>query len=189
MVRAGLMSLMALTLLTGFAFADAKQEAETRRKWENIVQFYGQEDTNLFSLAIYDRDAKDNGEFHFKEIWKYDRDKKEWVKMNAASKVVKAVPANQRNRTEGPVDAQILINLPIKIQDVGLYYAKWTIDGVSATTYMRLGPNARDKTSPGKAPTGYMVEQVPVNTDKAEMAIIPDPRYFTGEGSLPLPKK
>ncbi len=55
MVRAGLMSLMALTLLTGFAFADAKQEAETRRKWENIVQFYGQEDTNLFSLAIYDR--------------------------------------------------------------------------------------------------------------------------------------
>ena len=181
--------LLSIVLPAGFVSGDAKEDAAKRSKWQNIVQFYGQEDTNLFSLAIYDKDAKEEANFQFKEIWKYDREKKEWVKMAAAPKTVKVVLASQRNRTEGPVDAQILINLPIKIQDVGLYYAKWSIDDIACTTYTFLGTRARDRTVPGKPKPGYKVEDVPVSIDKSELQIIPDPSYFTGEGSLPLPKK
>ncbi|QOV87353.1 hypothetical protein [Humisphaera borealis] len=181
--------LLALVLPHGAATGDAKENLAKRIKWQNIVQFYGQEDTNLFSLAIYDRDAKEEANFQFKEIWKYDRDKKEWVKMDAAPRVVKVQLASQRNKAEGPVDAQILINLPIKIQDVGLYYAKWSIDDVACATYTFLGTRARDRTVPGKPKPGYKVEDVPVSIDKSELQIIPDPSYFTGEGSLPLPKK
>jgi len=179
---------VALLLPVAPALGDAKQDQEKRKKWENIVQFYGEEDSNRFSLRIFDQDAKEEGQFHFKEVWKYDREKKQWAKMEAPSKMTKVVPAAQKPK-DAPPNSQALADLPITIQDVGLYYAKWDIDGIACATYMRLGPTARDRTSPGKAPPGHMVEQVPLNTDKAEMQIIPDPRYFTGEGSLPLPGK
>jgi hypothetical protein len=182
--------LVLLALVISPAWGDAKEDQATRRKWESIVVFYGQEDTNRFSLAIQDANAKEEGEFHFKEVWKYDRQKKEWVKMNAAAKATKALPANKRPRgADGPVDAQILVDLPIQIQDVGLYYAKWTLNEIPCTTYMFLGTRARDRTIPGKAPPGHKVEDVPVSVDKSELQIIPDPQYHTGEGSLPIPKK
>lgn len=186
--RSVLIAGLGVVFAGSIALADAKEDQQTRRKWENIVQFYGEEDSNRFSLRIFDNDAKEEGDFLFKEVWKYDREKKEWVKMTAVPKATKVVPASRKPQ-DAPPNSQVLADLPITIQDVGLYYAKWTMNGIACTTYMRLGPNARDRTSPGKAPPGHMVEQVPLNTDKAEMQIIPDPRYFTGEGSLPVPKR
>lgn len=170
------------------AAADAKEEQAVRQKWENIVQFYGEEESSRFSLRILDRDAKEEADFVFKEIWKYDRENKKWVKMDAPPQARKAVPADQK-RGDAPPDSQVLAELPIRIEDVGLYYAKWTMNGVPCATYMRLGPRARDRTDPGKAPAGYMKDDVPISVDKAELQIIPDPRYHTGEGSLELPKK
>jgi hypothetical protein len=193
MMVLGAMALMPLaTLPPQLSAAEPKQQTKEelaiRQKWENIVQFYGEEESNQFSLRILDRDAKEEGQFLFKEIWNYDREKKEWVKMNAPERAVKVVPASQKPKLSPP-DSQVLTDLPISIQQVGLYYAKWTIDGIACSTYIRLGPRARDRKDPGKAPPGHMKDDVPLNTDNAEIQIIPDPRYHTGEGSLPLPKK
>lgn len=183
-----------LALAAGFSnpssllAADEKETEATRQKWQGRIQFFGEEESNKFSLRIFDKDAKEEGKFVFLEVWKFDREKKEWVKMDAARRETKAVPANQKPK-ESPEDSQILVELPINIQDVGLYYAKWTIDGIPCANYMRLGPRSTTRTSPGKAPPGSKVEDVPLNVNKAELMIIPDPIYHTGEGSKPIPGK
>jgi hypothetical protein len=175
-------------LLVQSTSADAKQDQEKRRNWEAIVDFYGTEDSNRFSLAIHDRNAKEEGQFHFKEIWKYDHQAKKWVKMDVAAKIVKAVPASEKPK-DSPNDAQILVELPIQIQDIGLYYAKWEIDGIPCATFTPVGPRARDRTVPGKPGPGERIMDVPITIDKAELQIIPSPEYHTGEGSLPVPTK
>lgn len=168
------------------AIAKAKADAAVRAKWEPIVQLYGQEATNQFSLRVLDKDAKFEGQFVFKELWKFDVEKKQWVRVSDKRQEVKLVPADKKG-VDADVDSQQMAELPVMLQDVGLYYAKWTGDGVECTTYARLGPKSRQKPALGKPPAGHYAEDVPVNVNKAEWMVIPGPQYFTGEGSLPVP--
>jgi hypothetical protein len=166
--------------------AKARAEAAVRVKWESVVQLYGQEATNQFSLRVLDKDAKFEGQFVFRELWKFDVAKKEWVRISDKRQEVRLMPADKKPADADP-DSQQLAELPVQLQDVGLYYAKWTGDGVACATYARLGPRARQKKVLGKPPPGYRVEDVPIDVNGAEVMFIPSPQYFTGEGSLPVP--
>lgn len=167
---------------------EAALAAALRAKWEPIVELYGQEETNQFSLRVLDKNAKETGVVAFKECWKYDRQSKAWAKLEVKPvDPVKIVPADKKPQTENP-DSQLIVDLPIKLQDVGLYYIKWTVDDVPGVTYARLGPPARNrKPPPAKPRPGEKLEDVPVDVNTAEMAVIPDPTYHTGEGSKALP--
>jgi hypothetical protein len=130
---------------------------------------------------VLDKDAKEEATITFKEVWTFDVRKKQWVKMEAPRRETKIVPA-EKKQGGGAVDGQVVADLPIGVADVGLFYAKWEVNGVPCVTYTRLGPRSRDRTLAGKPPPRYRLEDVPIDVNRSVMAFIPDPQYFTEPG-------
>ena len=68
---------------------------------------------------------------------------------------------------------------------LGVFYAKWTVDGrTHGGTFVRLGPDAakRRPNDSSKAPKGFMWTAVPINLNKSEEMLIPDPRVVCKDG-------
>ncbi len=150
-----------------------------RLKWEAVVTLYGEEDTNEYSLRILDRSVTEPADFVFHSLWKYDAATNAWTKLTDDEQTSKIyLPANKP--VDSPVGNQLLAVLPMKLSDTGLFYATWTVNGVDGSTYSRIGPTTHQKRPDlGKIPTGTLAEQVPLNINKAEWRIIPDPRIHT----------
>jgi hypothetical protein len=163
------------------AAAPAAEVAE-QQKWENRVQFTGEEDTNMMSLRVFDRDAVEEGDFVLRSLWKYDPTKGVWAEVAVPAKKDFRIRLKDRKVEGSPPDSQVLAELPVRVQDVGLYYAHWTVDKTHGTSYLRLGPRAQDRTVTGKPGPGQRLEDVPL------VLVIPDPKYHTGPDCPPVPE-
>lgn len=167
--------------------SQSANDARERQKWEAIVTFWGQEDTNVFDLRVPDRLIKEPVTVRYIELWKYDLEQKRWVKIDDRSKTTKIVmPADKPQNS--PEDSQVITELPITFEQVGLYYAKWSANGLECATMTRLGPNVTSKESPGKPPPGFIVADVPESVNKAVRVFVPDPRENTGQPAKTKPR-
>lgn len=158
------------------ARADEKSDKDREReKWENLIQFYGEENTGRFSLRVLDKETKETGSFVFLSFWKYDPTKNEWVKMKDGPKQSRILLPKDKP-ADAPRDSQVLVELPITIQDVGVFFAKWTVNGVEGSTFTRIGPHAprKEQKVPDRKP-GEIITDVPLDHNKAELRAIPDP--------------
>lgn len=156
--------------------ADKEREA-----WERAIQFYGDEDTNDWSLRIQDRSVAGRATFAMLELWRYDSAAKRWNLVAQPHTVSTIVPPKEKPADSPSDDTQILYNLTeIEKGTYGLWFAKWRAEGVNGSTFIRLGP-ARAERKGGedeKPPPGWLWEIVPLNLNKAEMQMIPDPHVF-----------
>jgi hypothetical protein len=153
-----------------------------RQKWESRIIFFGDEGTGEWSLRVRDQDVDGQKQFTLREVWTYDTSEKRWVKMGTTQIHATMVPANQKIRDPNnlePEDNQILAMLPIEKDQYGLFYAKWSVDGVKGSTYMQVGPGLRDRNIPimhQKPPEGKILAIVPFDLKHSEAMFIPDPR-------------
>jgi len=100
-------------------------------------------------------------------------------KQSASATMVTAAkkPKDPQDPNADPV--QILAELPIDKDRMGLFYARWAVDDVRGSTYFRIGPGLREKDNPilhEIPPEGKILAIVPIDISHAEAAIIPDPR-------------
>lgn len=161
--------------------------AAARQKWEAIITFWGQEDTGAFDLRAPDKQVTEPGTFRYVNLWKYDLDGKKWVKIDDRAKTTNIVlPANKP--VQSPEDSQLLTDLPITFEQVGLYYVNWQINGIDGGTMTRIGPNVLGKQQTPKPPAGSIVADVPVDGSKAVRVVVPDPRFNTGQIAKETPK-
>ena len=161
--------------------------AAERQKWEAIITFWGQEDTSAFDLRAPDKQVTEPGTFRYVNLWKYDLEGKKWVKIDDRAKTTEIVlPANKPPNS--PADSQLLTDLPITFEQVGLYYVNWQINGIDAGTMTRIGPNVLGKQETPKPPPGSIIADVPVDNGKAVRVAVPDPRINTGQVARETPK-
>ncbi len=182
-------SLACLTSLFFCAVARAERPATNpadrqRQAWENVIQFYGDEDTNEWSLRIQDRNVAGRATFAMLELWRYDAAAKRWNVIAKPHLIATIVPPKEKP-ADSPEDlTQILYRLTeIEKGTYGLWFAKWRAEGVNGATFIRLGP-ARAPRKGGedeKPPKGWLWEVVPLSLNEAEMRMIPDPRVFCVE--------
>lgn len=151
------------------------QAAKARQKWEAAVLVFGDQSTGEWSLRVRDKDVDVPHQFHFKELWTYDRAKKQWVKWPSKPSDTVIAPAAQKKDNDEP--DQVLVDLPIDPDKVGLFYARWRMDDVDGATFFRLGPSPTDRSAPKeKAQPGQMKTAVPIDKQHSVTEFIPDPR-------------
>lgn len=164
------------------AAPSAREKA--RQRWENVVLFYGDEETGDWSLRIRDKDVHDKGWFEFIELWQFDRKDQHWH-IVPTEKVSTAVVLPKNKPSDAPPDTQVLYPLKeIPEQTAGLWYAKWRMDGIEGGTLMRIGTarTARNFAPKGNPPAGWIKIAVPIDLEKSEAMVIPDPRVACVQG-------
>jgi len=156
-------------------------------KWFSKITFFGEEETGAWSLRIYDKDATERATIKCTELWKYDVDGKAWVKVNDGAPAAKIVLANEKP-ANSPPDTQVIADLPITANSVGLFYAKWRVnDSIDGATMTRIGPGLVGRAAKeaaenlAKPPEGYIYQVVPLSLNEAKLLTIPDPRKHTGQ--------
>ena len=167
-------------------------EQKEQYRWEQLIEFFGDEATGSWSLRIRDANASERAAFKYLELWKYDPKEKKWVKIDDEAREAAIVPAAEKAADSIYPDTQMLADLPVKVDELGLYFAKWRVNNkTDGATFTRLGPPTVTKqvtTLPSKLPVGMMITVVPLDANNAERQLIPDPRYHTGQtGRPPLP--
>lgn len=164
------------------------EKVRERMQWEARITFFGEEETANWSLRILDVSAPpESAKVKLVELWKVDIGTKKWVKIDEGAPAVTIFPLKQKPAT-APPDSQLIADLPLKQNDVGLYYAKWRVnDDINGATLTRIGPGLvgdaakAAKDNPPKVPRGMMAAVVPVDVHKAELMVIPDPQVGTGQ--------
>jgi hypothetical protein len=151
-----------------------------RVKWENAITFFGEEDTGRYSIRILDKSVFESGTFTYLALWVYDLGEKKWVKVDDRTQTARIVlPADK------PADApdnQMLAEIPVDQEKIGLYFCKWRVNGIEGSIMTRIGPAHVGKSVDlGKLPSGMIAADVPVDKNHGERMIIPDPRTHTGE--------
>jgi len=170
-----------LLCLTGWTRAAGKESParqKARAHWERVVLFYGEEETGEWSLRIRDRDVHDKGWFEFLELWKFNIKDHKWHSI-PVEKVSTAVVLPKNKPSDAPPDTQMLMPLnDVPPQTAGLWYAKWRMDGIEGGTMMRVGTShAKISSAPdGDPPPGMLKMAVPIDLNKSETMLVPDPR-------------
>ena len=160
---------------------DAAANAKERQKWEDKVVFFGEEDTGHYSIRILDRAATEAGNFKYFSLWKYDLEKKDWVKVDDHEQSVHFVLPRDKPQN-APDDSQLLAQIPVSQETVGLYYARWSVNDVNGATFCRVGPGFVGKVPKfDRVPDGMMAAEIPVDKNKAVIVLIPDPRKRTSD--------
>lgn len=167
-------------------------EQKEQYRWEQLIQFFGDEATGTWSLRIHDANANERATFKYLELWTYDLKEKKWVKIDGEPQEAKILPASEKRPDPIYPDTQMLAELPLKEDDLGLYFVKWRVNNkTDGATFTLLGPTRVTRqvtTLPTKLPVGWMLTVVPLDRNNAERQLIPDPRYHTGQtGRPPLP--
>ena len=132
----------------------AKRRAD---HWENVVLWFGDEETGEWSLRIRDTDVHDRGWFEFLELWQFDRKEQRWVQLKS-EKIAKAIVMPKDKTSDQPEKEQTLYELKeIEPKTAGLWYAKWKIDDIEcATGPMRVGTGRTYRTRwKNKTPAGH----------------------------------
>jgi hypothetical protein len=165
---------------------DAQQTA--RAHWENVVQFYGDEETGEWSLRIADKDVKDRGWFEFLELWHFNRNENRWEQLKTG-KIGKAIVLPKQKTSDEPQDSQTLIELKeIEPKTAGVWFAKWKVDDVEGSTPMRVGTAHTSNKLDAPIPDGMIRMAIPINLDKSEAMIVPDPRIYCVAGGPGKPQ-
>ena len=173
----------------GPSIAKWTPEQKEQYRWEQLIEFFGDEATDAWSLRIRDVNANERATFKYLELWKLDLKDKKWVKIDDEVREAQIVPASEKPADSVYPDTQMLAELPLKGDDLGLYFAKWRVNNrTDGATFTRLGPGTVTKqvtTLPTKLPVGWMLTVVPLDRNTAERQLVPDPRYHTGQTGRP----
>src|SRR6185437_6495005 len=149
----------------------AKQLA--REHWENVVLFFGDEETGEWSIRIRDQDVHNRGRFEYLELWQFERASNRWVQIKT-EKFAKAIVLPSQKRADDPVGNQSLVELKeIEPRTAGIGYAKWKIDDVEGGTLMRVGTAKTSNHIDSQPPSGMIKMVVPIDLNKSETMIIP----------------
>ena len=187
-------ALAALVLPLGFSAGPAAHPAHAapasrpadpnkaeREKWEAVVTFFGEEDTGNYSLRILDRFVTEPATFRYLELWKYDLKEKTWLKIDNRQQTTKIVMPKDKP-SDAPEGNQLLADIPVTQETLGLYYAKWQVNGVDGTTLTRIGPGPVGKpVTLGPTPAGMIVAEVPLDKSHGARMFVPDPSIRTGK--------
>jgi len=191
--RLRILALAIITLLAGHmarpAAADpakrparggADANAAERAKWESAIVFFGEEDTGGYSIRILDKSVTEPANFKYLELWVYDVTEKRWIKVD--DRIQEAHIILPKDKPQDAPDNQLLAEIPVNQEKVGLYYCKWQVNGIDGTTMTRIGPAHVGKpVDLGKIPDGMIAADVPIDKNRGDRMIIPDPRTHTGE--------
>jgi hypothetical protein len=151
-----------------------------REKWENAIVFFGEEDTGNYSIRILDKSVTEAASFKYIELWIYELSEKRWIKVD--DRVQEARIVLPKDKPPDAPDNQLLADIPVTREKIGLYYCKWQVNGIDGATLTRIGPGpVGKKPDTGKVPVGMIVEDVPIDKNHGETMVIPDPRTHTGE--------
>ncbi len=192
--RVGIGSPAAIALLTSLmtapatagpssrpARAAADAEYAERVKWENVITFFGEEDTGRYSIRILDKTVPEPAKFKYLELWIYDLTEKRWIKVDDRVQDTRIVMPKDKPE-DAPEGSQLLAEIPVNQDKIGLYYCKWQVNGIDGCTLTRIGPGHVGKpVSLGKIPDGMAVYDVPIDKNHGERMLVPDPRTHTGE--------
>ncbi len=124
---------LAACLLGAIAFSPAraarpeKSAADKEREaWEKVIEFYGDEATNDWSLRIEDKNVTKRATFVFLELWRYDSSAKKWNLVDQPHMDTAIVLPKEKPADKADEDTQILYNLTeIQKGMYGLWFAKW----------------------------------------------------------------
>ena len=160
--------------------AAADANAAERAKWESVVTFFGEEDTGNYSIRILDRSVTETANFKYLELWMYDVAEKKWLKVDDRIQTTRIVLPKDKPQ-DSPEGNQLLAEIPVNQEKIGLYYCKWQVNGVDGATLTRVGPGHVGKpVNMGKIPDGMIVADVPVDKNHGSRMLVPDPRIHTG---------
>src|SRR5687768_18387336 len=98
----------------GPSSANWTDEQKEQYRWEQLIQFFGDEATGTWSLRIHDANASERATFKYLELWKYDLKEKRWVKIDDVAQEAKIVPAAEKPAGSPYPDSQMLAELPVK---------------------------------------------------------------------------
>ena len=160
------------------------QSDPQRLRWEQTILLFGDEASGEWSLRVRDQDVDRAHRFHYRRLWTYDRNRKQWVKLPVEPSDALMVPAREKPKDEFNHELnQTLVVLPIEKGKVGLFYATWEVDGVTGASWVKIGPGLEDrKLLPrGRPPKGKIVAVIPIDAQHAEADFIPDPRIACKE--------
>ena len=194
MNRFGIMALAAAALFVGIkahplgaapasrpARAAADPNAAERAKWQNVITFFGEEDTGRYSIRIVDNAVTEAASFKYLELWVYDLTEKRWNKVDERVQSARIVLPRDKPQ-DAPEGNQLLANIPVTQETIGLYYCKWQVNGIDGVTLTRIGPGHVGKpVDLGPIPAGMIVADVPVDKSHGERMLIPDPSTHTRE--------
>jgi hypothetical protein len=161
--------------------AAADAEFAERAKWENVITFFGEEDSGRYSIRILDKSVTEPANFKYLELWIYDLTEKKWLKVDDRTQETRIVLPKDKPQ-DAPDGNQLLAEIPVDQEKIGLYYCKWQVNGVEGGTLTRIGPGHVGKpVDLGKIPPGMIVTDVPLDKSHGERMIVPNPRTHTGE--------
>ena len=67
-------------------------------------------------------------------------------------------------------------------ETLGLYFAKWQVNGIDGATLTRIGPGPVGKPPAlGPTPAGMIVADVPLDKTHGARMFVPDPSVRTGK--------
>lgn len=188
---AGAAIAMPLALLAGpgarlVPAAPASRPAEDpkrdeRLKWENAIVFFGEEDTGNYSIRILDKSVTAPATFRYLELWEYDVKEKTWLKIDNRQQTTRIVLPKDKP-ADAPEGNQLLADIPVTQDKVGLYYCKWQVNGIDGATLTRIGPGHAGKPPAlGPTPAGMIATDVPLDKNHGTVMFVPDPRTHTGK--------
>jgi hypothetical protein len=82
-----------------------------RESWEKIIEFYGDEATNDWSLRIEDKNVTKRATFVMLELWRYDPAAKRWNLVDQPHADATIVMPKDKPAETKDDDTQILYNL------------------------------------------------------------------------------
>lgn len=181
-------ALLCRPLLAGTKSDSSNSDAE-RLKWDNRVLFFGDEATGEWSLRIHDKDVDVQRQFKLLELWTYNRESKHWERMGTDVLSSWMLPPGKKKQDPDaepdPDQTQILAELPIEKDQVGLFYAKWSVDDVKGATFCRIGTGLEKKSDYAhKAPPeGEIWVVLPIDINHSVPAYIPNPEIACRSGT------
>jgi hypothetical protein len=187
LITASLLACGTASLKAGPTSKPASADAE-RLKWMNRVIFFGDEATGEWSLRIHNRDVDTQRQFKLRELWTYNRDSKHWERMGTTVLSAWMLPPGKVKQDPAddpdPDPTEILAELPIEKDEVGLFYAKWTVDDVEGATFCRVGTGLGKKSDyVHKAPPeGKIWVVLPIDQNHSVPDFVPNPQIACKTG-------
>ena len=179
-----------LALETRPLMAKPKSDAEAERlKWMSRIIFFGDEATGEWTLRIHDRDVDVQRQFKLHELWTYNRQTKHWERTGTTVLSAWMLPPGAKKKQDpdaepDPDSTQILAELPIDPDQVGLFYCKWTVDDIEGTTFCRIGtglPKKEDYVHKAP-PEGQIWVVLPIDLKHSIPAFVPNPEIACKSG-------
>jgi len=166
------------------------EKAKERRHWEDVVLFYGDEESGEWSLRIKDQSVTDRAWFEFRELWQFIPKDMCWKQVQT-EKFQRPIVLSKQKGSDEPQDSQMLYKFEeIPVHTPGLWYAKWRVDEVDCGTLMRIGtPRSKTRPMDQAPPEGFIKMTVPITLESSEWMILPDPRVYCVPGGPGKPDK